>query len=118
MEYDEKVKYLSKYKTNHYRIKFINEKITSLKSIKIGEDNEYHAPGKTIEEYMDEKNELEKEMDKIAFLIDLVDDRNEKYVLGYKFIEFMTLEEIANKIGYSVGQTRRFYKKGINNIKL
>lgn len=118
MNYNEKVKYLSKYKSNYYRIKFIDEKITSLKAVKIGEDNEYHLPGKTVEEYMDEKTVLEKEMQKIDFLIDLVENENEKYVLGYKFMEFMSLEEIAPVVGYSFAQTKRIYKNAINNIKL
>lgn len=118
MDYNEKVKFLSKYKKNHYRIKFIDDKLTSLKAVTIGEDDEYHAPGKTVSEYMDEKTLLKKEMKKIEFLIDLVEDENERYVLGYKFIEFMSLEEIAPIIGYSFTQTKRFYKKGIQNIKI
>ena len=91
MDYRQKVEFLSKYKKNYYRIKFIDDKITSLKANPVGEDNEYHAPGKTLEEYLDEKSVLQKEM---------------------------TLEEIAPVIGYSFSQTKRIYKKAINNLKI
>ena len=119
MDYRQKVEFLSKYKKNYYRIKFIDDKITSLKANPVGEDNEYHAPGKTLEEYLDEKSVLQKEMNKVEFIIDcLVKNDTEKYILGYKFMEFMTLEEIAPVIGYSFSQTKRIYKKAINNLKI
>ena len=118
MDYKQKVDFLSRYKKNYYRIKFIDEKITSLRANPIREDSEYHGPGKTVEEYMDEKTVLQKEMQKVEFLIDLVQNDTEKYILGYKFLEFMTLEEIAPVIGYSFSQTKRIYKKAINNLKI
>lgn len=118
MTYKEKVEFLKNYKKHYMRLRFIDDKITSLRANPIGEDTEYHGPGKTVEDYLDEKTFLTKEMRKVETIIDMCDDETERYVLGYKFIEFMSLEKIAPIIGYSFTQTKRIYRNAITNLKI
>lgn len=119
MTYKEKVDFLSKYKKNYFRIKFIDSKITSLRANPIGnEDEEYRGPGKNLEDYLDEKTTLEKEMRQVEVVIDMIRNENEKYILSYKFLEFLTLEEIAPLMNYSFSWVKKNYKNAINNLNI
>ena len=120
MTYKEKVDFLSKYKKNYFRIKFIDSKITSLRANPIigNEDEEYHGPGKNLEDYLDEKTMLEKEMRQVEVVIDMIRNENEKYILGYKFLEFLTLEEIAPLMNYSFSWVKKNYRRAINNLNI
>lgn len=115
MTYQEKVNYLKSYKDKYYRWIFLNNQLEGVKGISYQELPS--GSGKTVNDYLAEKIQIEKDLNKIECIINEINDDRLKYVLKYKFIQFKSLEEISEIMGYSLRQIQRFYKTAINNIK-
>lgn len=56
-------------------------------------------------------------MAEIEDLVGNIEDYKQRLVVKYKFLEFMTLNQIADEMNYSLSQVKRYYRKGIENIK-
>lgn len=115
MTYKEKVDYLKSYKDKYNYWVYLNQRIEGVKGITYQELPK--GEGKTINDYLYEKEKLEEEMNEIRKTIDSVKDERCKFVLKHKFIHFNSLEETAEIMQYSLRQTQRFYKVGVNSIK-
>lgn len=114
MTYQEKVNYLKSYKDKYYRWIFLNNQIEGVKGISYQEA--IKGPRKSINDYIEEKTLLEKELDEISNTINEINDDRLKYVLKYKFIQFKSLEEISEIMSYSLPWIKKLYKKAINCI--
>lgn len=114
MNYQETVNYLKSYKDLFYRLEWLNNKIKGIKSI--GYENESIGSYKTLNDYLDEKCQIEKKMSTIEDLIGKTKDYKQMLVLRYKFLEFMTLEDVASEMNYSLSQVKRYYREGIENL--
>lgn len=115
MNYQETVNYLKSYKDLYYRHEYLNNKIEGIKAI--GYEDKNVGPHKTLNDYLDEKYQVEQKMTEIEDLIGNIECYRQKLVLKYKFLEFMTLEMVAGKMNYSLSQTKRYYKEGMEKIK-
>lgn len=113
--YREKVTYFKSYQQLYYRLIFINNKLKGVQAIKYSEqDGDFSERG--INDYLDEKNAIEKELRGIEDAINGIEDINMRYVLAYKFLQFKTLEEIAEIMHYSLPGIKKIYKNAINSI--
>lgn len=116
MDYNEKVKYLKSYRDKDDRLTFINNQLLGVKAISYGPSG---AGGhKTTNEYLIEKEELIDQMVVIENLINQVPDSGAKTVLGYKYLQYLTFDEIAKKMRYSKSTIRDKHKLGINLLNI
>lgn len=114
MDYQETVEYLKSYKDLRYRLEWLNNKIEGIKAI--GYKNEYGGTHKTLNDYLDEKYQTELKMSEIKDLVANIQDYRQKLTVEYKFLEFMSLEEVSSKMNYSLSQTKRYYREGIGSL--
>lgn len=115
MEHQDIVKYLKTYEQLYHKMIYLEGQIVGIKAIRY--EYKTGTKQKSIHDYMDEKDALEKEMIHIEKLIDAVTNPNARYALMYRFIQFKKLEDVAIIMGYSTRQISRYYKKGIEEIK-
>lgn len=116
MDYYEKVKYLKSYRDKDDRLTFINNQLLGIKAISYTQGG---AGGhKTTNEYLIEKEELIDQMVVIENLINQVPDSGAKTVLGYKYLQYLTFDEIAKKMRYSKSTIRDKHKLGINLLNI
>jgi DNA-directed RNA polymerase specialized sigma subunit len=112
MDYKETVNWLSSYRSKYDKCIYIRNAMTGLKAISY---TEHYGNRKTLNEYIDELNDITNEMDRIEKAIQNVEDYP-GIVLGYKYLQFKTYKEIALLVNYSPRQVRRLHKKGISLI--
>ncbi|MFR7592482.1 MAG: hypothetical protein ACLUVC_13660 [Longibaculum sp.] len=115
MNYQETVNYLKSYKDLYYHHEYLSNRIEGIKAI--GYEDKNIGPCRTLNDYLDEKYQVEQKMAEIEDLIGNIECYRQKLVLKYKFLEFMTLEMVADKMNYSYRQVCRYYREGIENIK-
>ena len=116
IDYNEKVKYLKSYRDKDDRLTFINNQLLGIKAISYGPSG---AGGhKTTNEYLIEKEELIDQMFVIEDLINQIPDTGAKTVLGYKYLQYLTFDEIAKKMRYSKSTIRDKHKLGINLLNI
>lgn len=80
---------------------------------------------KTVDKIADLEAEINREIDRyvdlkkeIRRVIDDVSDMDKKMCLRYRYIEFMTWEEIAEKMNYSVMQVTRIHGRALKCVKI
>ena len=113
MKYQEVVEWLKSYKEKFERIVYLRHRMTGLKAITY---EEKLGKMKTLNDYMDEIILLSNEAAKIEKVIDDIPDHYAKLVLGYKYIQGKSFEDISEIIHYSVSQIKRFHSIGIQEI--
>ncbi|MFQ9668630.1 hypothetical protein [Thomasclavelia spiroformis] len=113
-DYNEKVKWLKSYRDKYDRLEFVKNQIEGVQAIKYTPS--INGPKKSINAYIEEKTQLERELRSIEECINHVQDLNARTTLGYKYLQFKTLSEIADCMNYSISQIKRFHKNGINMI--
>lgn len=116
MDYKQTVEWLKSYRDMYYKVQYINNKMQGIKAISYSDE----AGGgirKTIDDYLAEKEELEVKMKKIEDAIHSIPDLKQRTVLEYKYLEFMSLEQITSIMNYSFSQTRRYFRLGVQSIK-
>lgn len=115
MDYNEKVQYLKSYRDKHDRIAFIDNQMMGIKAVNYGPSLGGH---KSINQYLAEKTGLMNEMEEIEDCINLIPDLKARSVIGYKYLQFKTYQEIAKLMNYSYSQIRNYHSLGINQINL
>ena len=116
MDYKQAVEWLRSYKDLYQRLEFLNNKMEGVKAITYTDEAKGGAPGKTINDYLQEKEEIEKEMKLILDAINSIESLKLRYVLSYKFLEFMNIRQIAKRMNYSSKYVYKLYTRGIEKI--
>lgn len=116
MDYKEMIKYLKSYKDLYYRLEYINNRIEGIKAV--GYKNDNNGPVKTVNDYLDEKYQINDKMSEIEDLVAKIENYKLMTIIKYKFLEFKTLEEVSGIMNYSYSQVYRYYKKGIKKLLL
>lgn len=116
MTYKQKKEYLNSYKDKCDRLEFVKNQIEGIQAIKYTPS--INGPKKSKSAYMDEKSILESEINHIERSIDEIENEKSRFVLKYRFIEGIKLEDIASWMSYSQSQIYRYYKKGLEDIQL
>ena len=116
MDYKQTVEWLKSYKDLYYRLEFINNRMEGIKAISYTDEAPGTAVPKSINDYIQEKDEIEYEMAKIKNAINSIETIKLRYVLIYKFIEFMNIRQIAKKMNYSGKYVYKLYNRGIEKL--
>lgn len=114
MDYNEKVQYLKSYRDKCDRITFIDNQIEGVQAIKYTPS--INGPKKSLNAYIEEKSILESEIEHIKDCINSISNEKARWVLEYRFLEYIPLGEISDLMNYSHSQVYRYYKKGIEEI--
>lgn len=115
MDYNEKVQYLKSYRDKCDRIEFIDIQMMGLKAVSYGPAIGGH---RSIEQYLAEKQYLYIELDEIENVINTIEDITARTIVGYKYLQYLTFEEISKKVKYSKSSVRDYHRKGINMLKI
>lgn len=113
MDYKQTVEWLKSYKDLYYRLEFINNRMEGIKAISYTDEAPGTAVPKSINDYIQEKDEIILAMTKIRDAINSIETVKLRYVLNYKFIEFMNIRQIAKKMNYNCKYTYELYKQAI-----
>mgnify|MGYP004637411855 CR=1 FL=1 len=116
MNHKEKVEYLKSYKTKLERLIFIDNQIKCVQAIKYTPN--INGPKKSINAYIEEKSQIEKELKQIEMDINSVSNEKSRIVLKYRFLEFIPLNKITELMSFSYSQIYRFYEQGIDMINI
>ena len=116
MDYKQTVEWLKSYKEKYYKVEFLNNKMEGVKAISYTEEAPGTAVPKSINDYIQEKEELELEMLEIKNTINALENIKLRYILNYKFIEFMNIRQIARTMHYSGKYIYELYNQGILQI--
>lgn len=107
---DDLIKKLENYKVNYYRWLYLNTK-TDVKSPIFNNDCKGYVPAKDIQlnNMIEEKREIELEMQEVETMLERLRDEDllAFNILHMKYIEFLSLEEIAHVQGYSLSHIKQ-----------
>ena len=77
-----------------------------------------NSPKKSLCSYIEEKTLLEKELKSIEECVKGVKDDKARFVLEYRFLEFIPLSQIPDYMSFSYSQIYRYYEKGLEMIEI
>ena len=130
-ERNAKINYLESYKWLNAEIEDDEERLAHL-------DARLYSPGiasysdmprggqpVTIDSLVNRKMELQKQIDEkcarrkeILDRIENLPDHRDRRILKLEFIDDLTHEQVAERINYSVAQTRRYYEAALERFEL
>lgn len=113
MKYQEVVEWLKSYKKKYERIVYLRGMMTAVRAISY---EEKLGSMKTLNDYIDEVTQLSNELAVIEQAIDNIPDHYPRLVLGYKYLQYRSFEDIAEILNYSTMNISRLHKKGIKML--
>lgn len=116
MTYAECKEWLKTYKDMYFRVKYIENYMIGLKSIPFGKEMSLGNNSKTKEDLILEKDELIAKMKVIEDAIVKIEDLKLRCVIEYKYIDFMSFDEISDVMHYSQNTIKKLYGRGMNKI--
>ena len=130
-ERNAKIKYLESYKWLNAEIEDDEERLARLGArlydapIKKISDMPRGGQPVTIDSLVNQKIELQKQInEKCAQRKEIVDrieslpDHRDRRILKLEFIDDLTHEQVAERINYSVAQTRRYYEAALERFEI
>lgn len=130
-ERNAKIKYLESYKWLNAEIEDDEERLARLDArlydapIKKITDMPRGGQPVTIDSLVNQKIELQKQInEKCAQRKEIIDrieslrDHRDRRILKLEFIDDLTHEQVAERINYSVAQTRRYYEAALERFEL
>jgi DNA-directed RNA polymerase specialized sigma subunit len=130
-ERNAKIKYLESYKWLNAEIEDDEERLARLDArlydapIKKISDMPRGGQPVTIDTLVNQKMELQKQInEKCAQRKEIIDrieslrDHRDRRILKLEFIDDLTHEQVAERINYSVAQTRRYYEAALERFEL
>lgn len=134
-EIEKKKAYLRRYKKNlakirrlEEKVEYINDRMINLRGIRIS-DEPRGTTGISKEELLSDKMEYEERIKRlkvksrqlrkeIAEAIDTLEEVRHIDVLEAFFLDCLSFEEIADKLGYTLRHTIHLYSEGIKHTKI
>lgn len=130
-ERNAKIKYLESYKWLNAEIEDDEERLARLDArlydapIKKISDMPRGGQPVTIDSLVNKKLELQKQINEkcaqrkeILDRIESLPDHRDRRILKLEFIDDLTHEQVAEKINYSVAQTRRYYEAALERFEI
>lgn len=130
-ERNAKIKYLESYKWLNAEIEDDEERLARLDArlydapIKKISDMPRGGQPVTIDSLVNQKIELQKQINEkcaqrkeILDRIESLRDHRDRRILKLEFIDDLTHEQVAERINYSVAQTRRYYEAALERFEL
>lgn len=117
MTIEETRNYLRSYKNMLNRVEYIDNKLINVKSIRYDSSpvGSYSEP-KTKTDYILMKDKYLHEMKEIRNSIESLSNMSYRDVLFYKYIEFMSIYDIAELMDYSPGTVRRYLTEATQEL--
>lgn len=116
MNSKEKIEYLKSYKNKKERLEFVKNQIQCIQAVKYTPS--ISNPKKSLCSYIEEKTLLEEELKSIEECVKGVKDDKARFVLEYRFLEFIPLSQIPDYMSFSYSQIYRYYEKGLEMIEI
>jgi len=113
MEYNDTLKWLKSYKILHDKLIYINNRIKGVQAISYDDGS---GTGKSLNELIDEKTKVIQQMEEIEDTIDRIEDKYTNMVIGYRYLLFMSVEEISGEMEKSESWVKNRTKEGIKQI--
>ena len=130
-ERNAKIKYLESYKWLNAEIEDDEERLARLDArlydapIKKISDMPRGGQPVTIDSLVNQKIELQKQINEkcaqrkaIIDRIESLRDHRDRRILKLEFIDDLTHEQVAERINYSVAQTRRYYEAALERFEI
>lgn len=117
-DYERKIEILKSYRENADRIVFLNNQIAGVKGIKYTLEPVGDKAPRTINDYIEEKIEVEQKLRRIEDAIDVIPNKRARLILAYKYLQYRNFDWIAEQLGFSTKQISRLHKAGIFEIIL
>lgn len=130
-ERNAKIKYLESYKWLNAEIEDDEERLARLDArlydapIKKISDMPRGGQPVTIDSLVNKKLELQKQINEkcaqrkeILDRIESLPDHRDRRILKLEFIDDLTHEQVAERINYSVAQTRRYYEAALERFEI
>lgn len=108
--------YLKSYRNYKNRVTYIDNKILNVHSIQYNKVIGRTSEPKTKNDYILMKEECKKKMESIKQTIEKVNNITYRNILFYRFIECLSVCDIAEIMDYSVSTIRLYIFKGIAEL--
>ena len=115
---DEARDYMKRYKNLLERVEYLNNKIVNVHSIRYDTMPVHGKTSKTINDYIQMKEEYEKEMAMIRDKVEQIKDINYRDVLFYRYIEMLDVYTIANMLDRSDKTIYAWTEKALDSLSL
>ena len=117
MTIDETRTFLKSYKSMANRVEYINNKMINVKSIRYDDSQRcsYGEP-KTQNDYIIMKDEYLSQMQEIKDSIERLSSMTYRDILFYRYIECLSVYDIAEIMDYSPATVRTYILKGITEL--
>ena len=117
MTIDETRTFLKSYKSMANRVEYINNKMINVKSIRYDDSQRcsYGEP-KTQNDYIIMKDEYLSQMQEIKDSIERLSSMTYRNILFYRYIECLSVYDIAEIMDYSPATVRTYILKGITEL--
>lgn len=108
--------YLKSYRNYKDRVTYIDNKVLNVHSIQYNKVKGRTSEPKTQNDYILMKEECKKKMESIKQTIEKVNNITYRNILFYRFIECLSVYDIAEIMDYSVSTVRLYIFKGIAEL--
>lgn len=108
--------YLKSYRNYKDRVTYIDNKALNVHSIQYDKVTGRTSEPKTQNDYILMKEECKKEMESIKQTVEKVDNVTYRNILFYRYIECLSVYDIAEIMDYSVSTVRLYIFKGITEL--
>ena len=109
-------KYLKSYRNYKDRVAYIGNKALNVHSIQYNKVIGRTSEPKTQNDYILMKEECKKEMESIKQTVEKVNNVTYRNILFYRYIECLSVYDIAEIMDYSVSTVRLYIFKGITEL--
>lgn len=116
MTTDEVREYLKSYRNYKDRVTYIENKVLNVHSIQYNKVIGRTSEPKTQNDYILMKEECKKKMESIKQTVEKVNNITYRNILFYRFIECLSVCDIAEIMDYSVSTVRLYIFKGIAEL--
>lgn len=108
--------YLKSYRNYKDRVMYIDNKALNVHSIQYNKVTGRTSEPKTQNDYILMKEECKKEMESIKQTVEKVNNVTYRNILFYRYIECLSVYDIAEIMDYSVSTVRLYIFKGITEL--
>lgn len=107
---------LENYRFLKERVEYLENRLVNVKAINYSSYGSTGIP-KTKQDLILEKDELIKEMDETRNLVYSIKDTKHRCILCYRYLDGMTIEQVADEMNYSSHHVWRMLRDALNELE-
>ena len=110
---------LENYRFLKERVEYLENRLVNVKAISYSSYGSTGIPGipKTKQDLILEKDELIKEMDETRNLVYSIKDTKFRCILCYRYLDGMTIEQVADEMNYSTHHIWKMLRDALNVLE-